>query len=121
MLDGALKKASLRLATSKRYKGNDGEMKEQTVWHNIELWRNLADIVDKWVTKGDKLYIEGELSYRNYKDKEGVERTITSVVAQEVKMLTPRSEKASNAQPQVAQEPIPAVEPPQPSYDGLPF
>ena len=124
VLDGGVKTASLRVATTKRYKGADGEPKEQTQWHTIECWRNLADIVDKWVKKGDKLYIEGELNYRAYTDKEGVERMMVSVVAQELKMLTPKNEKATPApQPAIVQSaPVtPAVEPPAPSYDGLPF
>lgn len=115
-LDGGVKTANLRLATSKRFKGADGEMKEVTQWHNVEMWRNLADVVDKYVRKGDKLYIEGELNYRTYTDKEGIERMVTSIVASDLKMLSP---KAQNAQQAVA--PAPVVEPPQPAYEGLPF
>lgn len=118
-LDGGVKTASLRLATSKRFKGNDGEVKEQTQWHTIECWRNLADIVDKYVRKGDKLYIEGELNYRTYTDKEGVERMMVSVVAQELKMLSPKAQNAQQAVASVAS--APAVEPPASSFDGLPF
>lgn len=125
VLDGGVKTATLRVATTKRYTDRQtNEIKEQTQWHTIECWRNIADIADKWIRKGDKLYIEGELNYRAYTDKEGVERMTTSIVAQEIKMLTPKSEKAINAQQKVETQsaPVtPAVEPPAPSYDGLPF
>lgn len=119
MLDGALKKASLRLATSERYKTAQGEMKEATEWHNIELWRNLADVVDKYVRKGDKLYIEGKITTRKYNDREGVERTITTIVANELKMLTAKAEKAQD----MVQNATPIETPPVPtqSADGLPF
>ena len=119
MLDGALKKASLRLATSERYKNAQGETKEATEWHNVELWRNLADVVDKYVRKGDKLYIEGKITTRKYSDKEGVERTITTIVANELKMLTAKAEKAQEeVQTATAVDTPPA---PAPSFDGLPF
>lgn len=118
MLDGATKKASLRLATTERYTVN-GEKKETTEWHNVELWRNLADVVDKYVRKGDKLYIEGKITTRKYSDKEGVERTITTIVANELKMLTAKADKAQEVV-QVA-TPIDTPPAPAPSYDGLPF
>lgn len=124
VLDGGVKTATLRVATTKRYTDRQtNEIKEQTQWHTIECWRNLADIADKWIRKGDKLYIEGELNYRSYTDKEGVERMMTSIVAQEIKMLTPKSEKAINAQQQVVAQSVPvapAVEP-TPSFGDLPF
>lgn len=117
MLDGALKKASLRLATSERYKNAQGETKEATEWHNVELWRNLADVVDKYVRKGDKLYIEGKITTRKYNDREGVERTITTIVANELKMLTAKVEKAQEE----VQTATAVDTPPAPSFDGLHF
>lgn len=119
VLDGGTKTASLRLATSKRYTDKQtNETKEQTQWHTVECWRNLADVVDKYVRKGDKLYIEGELIYRAYTDKEGVERVMTSIVAQELKMLSPKAQNAQQAVAPVAS--APAVETRTPSED-LPF
>ena len=122
-LDTGVKVATIRRATSEKYKTADGQTKEQTEWHTIELWRNLADIADKWVKKGDRLYIEGAMHYKSYTDKEGVERIMASITATELRMLTAKNEKCEEekdakwVQPQKPQ----AVElPPQPA-DEMPF
>ena len=100
-LDGGNRVVRLRLATTEKYKTNDGT-KEQTEWHNIEAWQNLADIIDKWVKKGDKLYVEGSIRTRTYTDKNDVERTSTSIIAKEIKILSPKDapkEKVLQGQP----------------------
>lgn len=100
-LDGGNRVVRLRLATTEKYKTNDGT-KEQTEWHNIEAWQNLADIIDKWVKKGDKLYIEGSIRTRTFTDKNDVERTSTSIIAKEIKILSPKDapkEKVLQGQP----------------------
>ena len=64
-LDGGIAVANLRLATTERYKSKNGETVEQTEWHNIVLWRGLAEVVEKYVKKGMRLYIEGRIRTRS--------------------------------------------------------
>lgn len=101
-LDSGVAVASLRLATTERgYKLPNGtEVPERTDWHNIILWRGLAETVEKYVHKGDKLYIEGKLQARTYDDRQGVRRTIVEVNAEAMELLTPRqySQAAAPAQ-----------------------
>lgn len=118
-LDGGNRVVRLRLATTEKYKTNDGT-KEQTEWHNIEAWQNLADIIDKWVKKGDKLYIEGSIRTRSYKDKDGAEKFAMSIIAKEIKILSPKEapkEKVWEGQPVT---PRPAQAAPQPAPQGNP-
>ncbi len=111
-LDSGVKVARLRLATTERYTDRQtNETKEQTEWHTVTLWRNLADIADKYVHKGSQLYIEGSLRTREWTDKDNQKRYSTEIVATDMKLLGRRSD----AQPQ--QEYIaPASAPAQPTY-----
>lgn len=103
-LDGGTKVARIRLATTERiYNKERNETKELTEWHNITLWRGLADVVDKYIRKGSQLYIEGKLRTREY-DKNGVKCFATEIVAEELKMLG-RKEGVSQSAPQVAPHP----------------
>lgn len=118
-LDGGNRVVRLRLATTEKYKTNDGT-KEQTEWHNIEAWQNLADIIDKWVKKGDKLYVEGSIRTRTYKDKDGADKFSTSIIAKEIKILSPKDapkEKILQGQP-VTPQPTQTI--PQPAPQGNP-
>ena len=63
--------ANMVMATSERYKDKNGDRQEKTEWHNIVIYGKLVDIVDKYVKKGDKLYIEGSITTRKWQDKEG--------------------------------------------------
>lgn len=119
-LESGVKVARLRLATTERYTDRQtNETKEETEWHSIDLFRNLADVVDKYVRKGDRLYIEGKIKTRQYKDKEGKDCYATTIIANELKMLTP---KAKNSQAEVAPQPTPATPPELPeAVDELPF
>ena len=78
------KMASFSIATSKRWKDkNTQEQKEATSWHNIVVFNEgLVDVIEKYVKKGSKIYIEGELSTRKYQDKDGNDRYTTEVVLQ---------------------------------------
>lgn len=93
--------AQLRLATSERaYTLSNGtQVPERTEWHTVLLWRNLAETVEKYVHKGDKLYIEGKLRYRTYDDRNGVRRTVVEVWAENMEMLNPRPQ--NQVQPEV--------------------
>ena len=146
-LDSGVKVARVRLATSERYTDRQtNETKELTEWHTVTLWRNLADVVDKYVHKGSQLYIEGSLRTREWTDKDNQKRYTTEIVATDMKLLGRRGdaqavpaepqEYAQSAQPvqpvqqaqpaqqPVYQQPAPAPQPvavPADSADDLPF
>ncbi len=90
-LDGNVSVASFPLATSEFY-NKDGKKVEQTEWHNIVLWRALADLAVKYLKKGKLVYIEGKLRTRTYEDKEGVRRFTTEIVAESFNLLGRRSD-----------------------------
>ena len=85
-LDNNVSVASFPLATSETY-NKDGRRVEQTEWHNIVMWRGLADIAAKYLYKGKLVYIEGKIRTRNYEDKEGIKRYATEIVADNFTML----------------------------------
>ncbi len=85
--------ASFPLATSESYTDKStGMRKDITDWHNVVLWRNLAEIAEKYARKGHKVYIEGKLKTRSWTDQAGQTRYATEVVGDEMTLLTPRSE-----------------------------
>ena len=80
--------ANFRIATSETYKDKTtGEKREQTEWHSIVAWRGLAEITERFLRKGSKVYIEGKLRTRKWQDKDGIERYTTEVHADEMNML----------------------------------
>ena len=89
-LDQGVATASFSLATTTPgyTLPNGTQVPERAEWHNIVMWRRLAEIVEKYVHKGDKLYIEGSLRTRNYVDKQGITRYLTEVWAENMEMLT---------------------------------
>ena len=109
-LDNGVAVATFSLATTERgYTLQNGtQVPDRTEWHNIVLWRGLAQTAEKYVHKGDKLYIEGKIRSRSYDDQNGVKRNIVEIFADVMEMLTPRG----TAQPQgapmqpVAQKPM---------------
>lgn len=91
-LEGGVAVANLRLATTERYKNKNGENIDQTEWHNIVLWRGLAEIVEKYVKKGMRLYIEGRIHTRSWDDQNGVKRYTTEIYADNMQMLSSRQD-----------------------------
>ena len=89
--------ASLRLATTERsYKLQNGtEVPERTEWHNVVLWRKLAEVVEKYVHKGDKLFIEGQIHSRTYEDTTGMRHNVVEIWAESMEMLSPKSQTNS--------------------------
>lgn len=81
---------TLSLATSERYRDKAGQSQERTEWHRIVLWRELAEIAERHLTKGQKVYIEGRLRTRTWQDAEGVEQRSTEIVADRMEMLSPK-------------------------------
>jgi single-strand DNA-binding protein len=90
-LDGGVTVTSFPLATSETY-NKDGKKIEQTEWHNIVMWRGLADIASKYLQKGKLVYIEGKLITRSFEDKEGHKKYTTEVVAENFTMLGRKSD-----------------------------
>ncbi|HEY0055440.1 MAG TPA: single-stranded DNA-binding protein [Pedobacter sp.] len=94
-LEGGTTLVNFPLATSETY-NKDGKKVEQTEWHNIVMWRGLADVAAKFLQKGKQVYIEGKLRSRNYEDKEGNKRYVTEIVAENFTMLGRKTENEGN-------------------------
>ena len=90
-LEGNVTVASFPLATSETY-NKDGRKIEQTEWHNIVMWRGLADVASKYLQKGKLVYIEGKLRTRSFEDKEGHKKYTTEIVAENFTMLGRKSD-----------------------------
>jgi len=96
--------ATFTLATGEKFKGRDGEMQELTEWHNIVVWRQLAEICAKYLQKGKQVYLEGKIQTRSYDDRDGNKRYITEIVCNTMQMLghkddgAPRQERPAPQQ-----------------------
>ena len=86
-LDSGVPVANITLATTESYTNKEGERVSQTEWHDIVLWRGLAEITDKYLTKGSRVYIEGKIKTRKWEDKEGNNRYRTEILANNMTML----------------------------------
>lgn len=87
-LEGGVAVARFPLATSESYKDKSGQRVEKTEWHNIVLWRGLAEVAEKYLRKGQSVFIEGKIRTTQYQDKEGNQRYSTEIVADNMTMLT---------------------------------
>ena len=119
-LEGGIAVAKFPLATSETIKDKSGNKTEQTEWHNIVLWRGLAEISEKYLKKGSTIFLEGKIKSRSWEDKEGNKRYITEVVADNMTMLGNKREDVSsnNNQPVAAHN---VAAPANESTDDLPF
>jgi single-strand DNA-binding protein len=90
-LEGGVSVTSFPLATSEMY-NKDGQKVEQTEWHNIVMWRGLADVAGKFLQKGKLVYIEGKLRTRSFEDREGIKKYTTEIVAENFTMLGRKSD-----------------------------
>ena len=126
-LDSGVAVATFTLATTDRAYtlANGTRVPERTEWHNIVLWRGLAEVAEKYVRKGDKLYIEGKIRSRSYDDQNGVKRYIVEIFGDNMEMLSQRPSQTPvtatpSAQPQVqptgSAQPQSGMDP-----DALPF
>uniref|UniRef100_UPI00404827C0 single-stranded DNA-binding protein n=1 Tax=Mariniflexile sp. TaxID=1979402 RepID=UPI00404827C0 len=86
-LDNGKKVVRLSVATNEHYKDGKGEKQTDTNWHSLVAWGKTADIIEKYVTKGKEIAIEGKLTSRSYEDKDGVKRYVTEVVISEILLL----------------------------------
>ncbi|MCG8389260.1 MAG: single-stranded DNA-binding protein [Cytophagales bacterium] len=113
-LESGASVANFPVATSEVYKDrNTGERREQTEWHNVVLWRGLADVAEKYLHKGDMVYVEGKLRTRSW-EKDGITRYTTEIVGDNMTMLTP---KGMNEGAPMAGTPSRAVQADTPSAD----
>ena len=87
------------IATNENYKDKAGEWQTQTEWHDIVVWRMLAERAERDLKKGSLCYVEGKLTHRKYQDKEGNEKYITEVVANNIKLLEKRESTGANFPP----------------------
>ena len=101
--------ASFPLATSESYTDRQtGEKKENTDWHDVVLWRGLAEVAEKYLHKGTKVYVEGKLKKRSYQDREGNTRYVTEVVGEELTILSRPEQEAKNSAPYPSETPAQA-------------
>tara|TARA_B100001113_G_C21075404_1_gene607399 strand:- start:1072 stop:1473 length:402 start_codon:yes stop_codon:yes gene_type:complete len=112
-LDSGVAVANFSLATTENYKNKQGERVSQTEWHNIVLWRGLAEVAEKYLKKGSSIYVEGKIRNRKWEDKEGNTRYNTEILADNMTMLggRPTQEK------EISNDPVQSPD----KEDDLPF
>ncbi len=122
--DNGVKKAAFSLATTESYKNKEGNRVDQTEWHNIVLWRGLAEVAEKYLHKGDSIFLEGKIRNRSY-EVDGVKKYITEIVADNMTMLGKRGDSQGTTRQntgETAQAPkttdAETLDPPE---DDLPF
>ena len=116
-VNNGTKVATIRLATTERYRDRNNNLQEHTEWHNVVAWRGQADLVEKYVKKGTQLYIEGRLRSRTWEDQTGAKRYAIDIVADTIQLLGRRQDSQQHggysAPSQPAQQPYqqPAPQP----------
>lgn len=119
-LDSGVAVASFPFATSETYRNKENQKVTNTEWHNIVVWRGLAEIVEKYVKKGDPLYLEGKIRTRSYDDKEGNKKYITEIVVDNMQMLGSKQSNSDNSEP-AEKESKPDIDSAPQEEDDLPF
>ena len=135
----APKVATFPLATTERFRDRSGEVRENTEWHNIVAWRQLADLAERFMDKGSQIYVEGRLRSRSWDGQDGQKHFITEIVADSIQLLGKRSDNpgaegyqtsaapAAPVQPapkpvaNVTASPVPAASAEEDDSDDLPF
>ena len=105
-LDSGVAVANFPFATSETYKNKQGEKVTNTEWHNIVMWRGLAEVVEKYVNKGSQLYLEGKIRTRSYDDKDGNKHYITEIIGDNMQMLGRKSDRSSIPPPSEEDVPV---------------
>ncbi len=102
-LESGVAVCNFPLATSETYKNRNGETVTNTEWHNIVLWRGLAEVAEKYIKKGKQLYIEGRIRTRSWDDNDGNKKYITEIVGDNMQMLGRKQDdeghESQNSQP----------------------
>lgn len=125
-LDNNLVVARFSLATSESYKNKNGEKVTNTEWHNLVLWRGLAEIAEKYVKKGSHIYVEGKIRYRSWDDKDGNKRYTTEIDCDNLQLLGRRQDDGTHGEAAMqretggSSEPMDAMSDLSPT-DDLPF
>lgn len=112
--------ANFSLATSETFKKANGEKETKTEWHNIILWSPLAEVAEKYMKKGSKVFIEGKISHRSYDDKDGIKRYVTDIVGRELIMLDSKP-KEEGSKEETAKEEVAVSADASSEEDTLPF
>ena len=97
-LESGVALTKFSLATNDRYKDKSGQWVENTEWHNVILWRGLAEVAEKYLKKGSKVYIEGKITTRSW-EKDGEKKYMTEIVGSELLMLDSKGQTTSDPQP----------------------
>jgi single-strand DNA-binding protein len=92
-LDGGKKMAKFSIATNESYRSANGEKITETQWHSLVAWGKLAEIIEKYISKGSEVAVEGKLTYRTYNDKDGNKKYFTEIQVNELLMLGEKSAK----------------------------
>ena len=103
------------VATSESWKDKNGQRQEATEWHNVTMYRKLAEIAGKYLTKGSQVYLEGKIQSRKYHGKDGIERTAYEIIANEMKMLGGNSQATQEQPKQASTESVESI------TDDVPF
>jgi single-strand DNA-binding protein len=117
-LEGDVSIAKFTLATTERYRDRNGESKEQTEWHNIIAWRQLADICQKYIHKGSPIYVEGKIRTTSWTDKDNNKRYRTEIVAENITLLDRKHDGNGGNDHSMSEPSAPVVEE---GGDDLPF
>lgn len=111
---GQNKVATFSLCTGGKYKTNDGREIDDTAWHNIVAWRNLAELAEKYIRKGSQIFVIGRVTYRKYTGNDGVERNVTEIIADKIELCGAKDSAPS-------QSPAPSPAPARPQYPTTPI
>jgi len=122
-LENGTSVANFTLATSESYKDKAGNRIDQTEWHNIVVWRGLADVAEKFLKKGSQIYLEGKIRTRSWEDQTGNKKYTTEIVADTFNMLSKRDDSGQQQTLTSNQTPNTTVQnsPPVDEADDLPF
>lgn len=122
-LDQGVCVAQLRLATTERgYTLQNGtQVPDRTEWHNCIFWRKQAEVVEKYVHKGDRLYVEGKIQSRDYTDRQGISRRSIDIVVENMELLSPKPTGTAAQQPASEQPETPATIAPSENGGKYPF
>jgi single-strand DNA-binding protein len=97
--DNGVKKVTFSLATTESYKNKEGQRVDQTEWHNVVVWRGLAEVAEKYLKKGAQIYLEGKIKTRSY-EQDGVKKFFTEIYGDQMTMLgSPRGSGESPSEP----------------------
>ena len=122
---GDSKVAQFNLATTERFKGKDGQMREETEWHNVSVWGKLAEVIEKYVDKGSQLYVEGRIKTEKFKGNDGADKYVTRIVASTLQLLGKKDSQSAPQSPAPQQrqqhKTTPIVDDLPPDDSGLPF